>query len=539
MSTTCCATIEKPALALVVLEEPATTGCCSAPEVAAAPEIAEPVKQEQSSCCGTAEETAPAKVEEPSGCCGPAAAAEPEPAQVTGCCGPAKPEPVSGCGSECGLAEQEAPADVRTGLSLHDAVAALGGKVPQVTDPAPYVLPHWLEATEASLDGIKPWYTVADRGEGELAFLPGFLFDVDPIVDADPRTYLGWQPKNGAVACCSATSCCDGTNDTVDALGTEAFFPALLLGSPLGYRSEASASVEDPLLVADLIDRIVPAAAAADVRSIIAPWLHDSPHSEVLALALQAYGGTIAFHGENNLLELQHDSYDTYLASLPARKRRRVKEDRDRAANSGTRIERKDREELRPLVGRISELITQNRQKYGGGEDEAHIGALLRALVEGGADVRAYLAYKDDEVAAVSVTVRQGNRLFVKWAGFDYEALGERSGIYFEIVLDRPLRDAYAEGVTSIEAGPGADEAKRLRGFKPRQIRSAVLVTDAAVRPEVAKLHAAFGEARREALGAAAEQEPTTAVGRLKAKLLGGSAYEPIQPLQPEGGCCG
>ncbi|MCJ0871155.1 GNAT family N-acetyltransferase [Streptomyces sp. AP-93] len=514
MSTTCCsATTEEPVPVLVVLDEPAT-GCCSAPEAAEAPEAA--------------------KAEEPSGCCGPAP--EPEPEAASGCCGPAKPEPVSCCGSS---AEQEDPADVRTGLTLDDAVAALGGSVPQVTDPAPYVLPHWLKATEASLEGAKPWYTVADRGEGELAFLPGFLFDADPIVDADPRTYLGWQPKNGAIACCSATSCCDTTNDTVEALGAEAFFPALLLGSPLGYRSEASASVEDPLLVADLIDRIVPAATEAGVRSIVAPWLHDSPYSEVLALALQAYGGDVAFHGENNLLDLQHDSYDAYLASLPARKRRRVKEDRDRAANSGTRIERKDGEELRPLVGRISELITQNRQKYGGGEDEAHIGALLSALVEGGADVRAYIAYKDDVAAAVSVTVRQGKRLFVKWAGFDYEALGERSGIYFEIVLDRPLRDAYAEGVTSIEAGPGADEAKRLRGFKPHQIRSAILVTDTALRPEVAKLHAAFGAARREALGATTEEEPTTAIGRLKAKLLGGSAYEPIQPLQPEGGCCG
>ncbi|WP_328449965.1 GNAT family N-acetyltransferase [Streptomyces sp. NBC_00386] len=526
------ATIEEPAPALVVLEKP-TTGCCSAPEATETPEAS---GQEESSCCGATEEAAPAKAEEPSGCCGPAADPEPEPvAAATGCCGPAKPEPVSCCGST----EQEDPADVRTGLSLDDAIAALGGSVPQVTDPAPYVLPHWLRATEASLEGAKPWYTVADRGEGELAFLPGFLFDAAPIVDADPRTYLGWQPKDGAVACCSATACCDTTNDTVEVLGADAFFPALLLGSPLGYRSEASASVEDPLLVADLIDRIVPAATEAGVRSIVAPWLHDSPHSEVLALALQAYGGDIAFHGENNLLDLQHDSYDAYLASLPARKRRRVKEDRDRADGSGTRIERKDREELRPLVGRVSELITQNRQKYGGGEDEAHIEALLSALVEGEADVRAYLVHKDEQVVAVSVTVRQGKRLFVKWAGFDYEALGERSGIYFEIVLDRPLRDAYAEGVTSIEAGPGADEAKRLRGFKPRQIRSAILVADTDLRAEVAKLHAAFGQARREALGATTEEAPTTTIGRLKAKLLGGNAYEPIQPLQPEGGCCG
>ncbi|WP_129308555.1 GNAT family N-acetyltransferase [Streptomyces sp. L2] len=531
----CCSTAEEAPVAALPVVETTSTGCCSA----AGP--VEPVKgsteEPAAACCGSkSDEPRPVEASA-SSCCG-TKAEETAPAAESSCCGTANPEPAveSGC---CGTQEEQAaPAEVRTGLSLDEAVAALGG-IPQATEPSPYVQAHWLKATADSLEGAKPWHTIADRGEGDLAFLPGYVFDAAPIVDADPRTYLGWQPKSGAVACCSATSCCDSTNDTVEALGTDVFFPSLLLGSPLGYRSEAAASVEDPLLVADLVDRIVPAAVEAGIRSITAPWLHENAYSDVLALALQAYGGDIAFHGQNNVLELQHDSYEAYLASLPARKRRRVKEDRDRAANSGTRIERKDREELRPLIGRISELIKQNRQKYGGGEDEAHIGALLTALVEGGADVRAYLVHKDDLLAGVAVTVKQGKRLFVKWAGFDYEALGERSGVYFEIVLDRPLREAYAEGITSIEAGPGVDEAKRLRGFGPRQIRSVVLVTDTELRPTVAELHAAFGQARREALGASAEEEPATAIGRLKAKLMGGTAYEPIKPLQPEGGCCG
>ncbi|WP_405009836.1 GNAT family N-acetyltransferase [Kitasatospora sp. NBC_01539] len=533
MSTTtdCCTTEEAPAL--LTIDQPEATGCCGP---AAEPESA--VQEAPSGCCGSAAEPEPVAVEAPSGCCRPAAGPEPVAVEaLSGCCGPAAgPEPeASGC---CGPAQEEDPAQVRTGLSLADALTALGGEVPLATDPAPYLRDAWLKATEDSLDGARAWHTVADRGEQETAFLPGFLFTAPPVVDADPRTYLGWQPASGAVACCSATSCCDTTNDTVEKLGEDAFFPALLLGSPLGYRSEASASVEDPLLVADLVDRIVPEALGSGVRTIVAPWLHDSEHSEVLALALQAYGGHIAFHGENNHLDLQHDTYDAYLASLPARKRRRIKEDRDRAAASGTRIERLDREEIRPFAGRIAELINQNRQKYGGGEDEAHIAALLGALLDGGSDVRAYLAHKDEQVAAVSVTVRQGKRLFVKWAGFDYDLLGERSGIYFEIVLDRPLRDAYAEGVTAIEAGPGADEAKRLRGFRPRRIRSVVLAADETLRPKVAELHEAFGEARRQALGAQAE-ETAGVVGRLRARLLGNTAYEPIQPLQPEGGCCG
>ncbi|MFI9003791.1 GNAT family N-acetyltransferase [Streptomyces sp. NPDC053541] len=519
MSTAaCCSTTAEEPAALPVVDT-SSSGCCSAPEQAK-----ENVEESTATCCGDQDDETEPVAE--SGCCAPA---KPEPVEASGCCGPQAPQE-----------EQAEAAEVRTGLTLEDALAALGGVVPQATDPTPYAQVSWLQATETSLVGAKPWHTVADRGEGDVAFLPGYVFDADPIVDADPRTFLGWQPADGTAACCSATtSCCESATDAVEALGTDALFPTLLLGSPLGYRSEATASVEDPLLVADLVDRIVPAAIEAGIRSITAPWLHDNAYSEVLALALQAYGGDIAFHGENNVLDLQHDSYDAHLASLPSRKRRRVKQDQDRAADSGTRIERKDREELRPLIGRISELVTMNRQKYEGGEDEAHIGALLTALVDGGADIRAYLVHKDDVVVAASVMVRQGKRLFAKWAGFDYEALGERSGVYFEIGLDRPLRDAYDEGISTIEAGPGADEAKRLRGFRPRPIQSVILVADQALRPKVAELHAAYGQARREALGAGTEEEPATAIGRLKAKLLGNTAYEPIKPVQPEGGCCG
>ncbi|WP_405009809.1 GNAT family N-acetyltransferase [Kitasatospora sp. NBC_01539] len=495
-----------------------TTECCgtTSPE-AAAPAQLLPLARPTTGCCSTTPEPAPQNTS----CCATA-----EPVQETSCCA-------------TGADEEGEPAAVTTGLSLEEATKVVGPGLPLATEPSPYLLPGWLKATEASLDNARAWHSVADRGEQETALLPGFVFDADPIVDADPRTYLGWQPASGTVACCSATtSCCDGAVDEVEALGADAFFPSLLLGSPLGYRSETAASVADPLLVADLIDRIVPSALESGIRSVVVPWLHEGEHSEVLSLALQAYGGHVAFHGESHYLDLQHADYDAYLAALPSRKRRRISQDRARAAASGARVERLDREEIRPLAGRIAELINQNRQKYGGGEDEAHIGALLGALLDDGADVRAYLAFKDDRLAAAVVAVRQGRRLFVKWAGFDYEILGERSGLYFELVFDRPVRDSFEEGLAVIEAGPGADEAKRLRGFRPRQVRSAILLADEALRPAAARLHAAYGEAQRQALGAG-EEEVAGVVGRLRARLRGDSAYEPVLPVQPEGGCCG
>ncbi|GGN64790.1 hypothetical protein GCM10012285_67120 [Streptomyces kronopolitis] len=73
-------------------------------------------------------------------------------------------------------------------------------------------------------------------------------------------------------------------------------------------------------------------------------------------------------------------------------------------------------------------------------------------LVDGGADARACLAYKDDQVRRCLGDRPPQPRPFVKWASFNHQALGEHSGVYLAIFLDHPLRDAYAEGVATVEA---------------------------------------------------------------------------------------
>ncbi|MFC6064091.1 GNAT family N-acetyltransferase [Streptomyces ochraceiscleroticus] len=423
-------------------------------------------------------------------------------------------------------------ATVATGLSLQDATKGLDAD----RSTWPYLHSAWLGATETALPESRPWHSVARRGD-DVAFLPGFVFDAPSLVDVDPRTYLGWQPASGESACCSVTSCCDATTD-VEALGEEKFFPALVLGSPIGYRSEAVSSVQDPLLLADLVDQVVLAAREAGFRSIVAPWVADLPANEALLVALRAHGGNIAFWGEENILALEHDSYEAHLASLRSRKRQKIKADHAKALASPVEVVRKDGQELLPLVGRIAELTSLNRQKYDGSEGPEQIAALLTSMIESGADVRAYLGYLDGRIVASTVTFRQHARLFIKWAGFDYDAIGERSGLYFELTFDRPLRDAYEEGLEALEPGPGADQAKRLRGCKPRAVHTALLMTDAKVAAKTAELQDAFGESRREALGAEVADDSVT--GRLLSKFRGsGKQAEPIKPIQPEGGCCG
>jgi len=386
----------------------------------------------------------------------------------------------------------------------------------QLPDSWPYLLPSWLRTTEALLTDATPWHSVARRGD-EVAVLPAFLFERPGLIDGDPRTYLGWRPASGETPCCAANlACCDDATAAVEGLGIEPFFSALVLGSPLGYRSEAGSSEPGSDLLGALVERAVAEARASGVRCVLAPWVADRSGNQQLLDALRREGANVTFWGEENYLPLEHDSYKQHLSALPGRKRRRIREDYDKAAASGVIVRRVDGPALHPFVPRIAQLASLNYQKHDGEEDPADVAALLSALIDDGADVRAYLGSLDGQLVASCVFIRHGTRLVAKWVGFDYAALGERSGLYFTLVLDLPLQDAYAERLTSVEVGPGADQVKRLRGCRPRAISTALLfMADEETKVAFTQLQDQFGRDRRATLDA----DTSTTTGR--AKLLG------------------
>jgi hypothetical protein len=368
----------------------------------------------------------------------------------------------------------------------------------QLTAASPYLGPTWMAATEKTLPQLRPWHTVATRARGELALAAGYIINEPPAVDHEPRTYLGWQAPAGESACCGGAG---AISTEVGSLGTEPFFPALILGSPLGYRTEVAYNFWTPALMSAITRTLLPAAYDAGVRCVIAPWIPDRRGNQALVDALVAAGGHSTFWGYEDYMHLDAGGWDTHLAALPARKRRRIDEDARRAAASGVRIERADAEAVRPHVARIAELASMNREKNGAGDDPAQVAVMLTALLDAGADVRAYLGRKDGSLVASCVTISKNHRLYVKWPGFDYDALGERSGIYFTLVLDAPVRDAYADGLRTIEFGAGAHQAKALRGCLPRAVTTTMILADPQLRPQAAAWLDSFGRGRRAAFG--------------------------------------
>lgn len=374
------------------------------------------------------------------------------------------------------------------------------GELARLTGAWPYLGPTWLAAAEKAMPEAQPWHTIATRARGELALAAGYILAEAPAVDHEPRTYLGWQAPTGAEVCCGAQGD-SAISAEVDSLGAEPFFPALLLGSPLGYRTEVAYNFWTPTLMAAITSALVPAAFEAGVRCIVAPWIPDRRGNQALVDALAAAGGHSAFWGYEDFVRLDAGGWEAHLAALPLKKRQRIKADIRHAAAAGVRIERADGDGIRPHVARIAELTCLNREKNGAGEAPSHIAGLLTALLDSGADVRAYLGRKDGSLVATCVTIRKNHRLFVKWAGFDYAAIGERSGIYFALVLDAPVRDAYAEGLRTAEFGAGAHQAKALRGCTARAVTTVMVLSDPQLRQRAAGWLDAFGASRRAAFG--------------------------------------
>ncbi|MGL4176216.1 MAG: GNAT family N-acetyltransferase [Dermatophilaceae bacterium] len=376
-------------------------------------------------------------------------------------------------------------------------------------DVWPYLSTSWLAGTTTALaTSAQPMHALASRSRGEHAWLPAYLFEESTGVDWDPRTYLGWEAPDGAEVCCGVNP--DRVaSDEVASWGERALFPCLVVGSPLGYRSEPAYNFWVPGMVEALTDRLLEAATEAGAASVVAPWVPERAGNGELLAGFRGAGGLTTYWGLEDHLRLDAESYEEHVATLPKKRRQRLRHDQVQLARSGLTARHVRGPEIEPYVERVAELVCLNREKNGASQEPNQVVAVLRALLAANADLWGYLGELDGHVVVACVAIRRQRRLFVKWAGFDYGVVGTRSGLYFPFCFDMPMRDAYAEGVRTLEFGAGAHEAKALRGCDARVLNTAMWLRDEALRPTAASLLAAFGDRRRESFGAASPRPST------------------------------
>jgi predicted N-acyltransferase len=374
-------------------------------------------------------------------------------------------------------------------IEVFERLPALVYQWEQVAAPnsSPSAGPRWLGIFERRNPTIAARHLVATRGDSGLALLPGYLLEHPDHPDLDPRTYLGWRPASGEVVCCDTASFSDQQpqSSPLEDLDAGRLFPALLLGSPFGYKTEIVHSFWQADLAQRLLQVAVEQATREGVKTVYAPWVADHHSGAALASALEQADAVASFWALEDHFPLEHGSYQAHLATMKGARRYRHRKDLEAAHALGLAVRPLGDGELDRWLGRIGELSASNRQKYGVDATADDATAVIGELQAGGVPVLVTGGFLDGELVACCVCFVKGDRVYPKYTGFAYELLGERSGAYFTVVLHAVIDAAYQRGFKAVEFGVGAHHAKALRGCAARTVTSYTLPTDPAMTPLV------------------------------------------------------
>ncbi|MBM7084777.1 GNAT family N-acetyltransferase [Micromonospora humidisoli] len=163
-----------------------------------------------------------------------------------------------------------------------------------------------------------------------------------------------------------------------------------------------------------------------------------------------------------HIFECGHGDYDEFVASLPSRKRNRLRREFAAVERAGVRTA------VEPLdattVDHAARLAHLLEQKYGQCSSYEQFQAWFDAIARH-TEALVFTAARDaGPPVAMSMWIHHQGRLYGFHAGFDYERC-QGLPMYSLVGYHLPMRYGFADAGTSVlEYGVGSDEAKRLRG---------------------------------------------------------------------------
>jgi hypothetical protein len=387
-------------------------------------------------------------------------------------------------------------------ITVEDAGALAGltyaWEVESAPDPSPMAGPSWLHASSGIDPRMPPYqYLLARPGNGHLVALPLHVVQGPATPDADPRSYFGGTVEAGAGQVCCGSQQASPAAAVLAGLAGEDVFPALVLGSLPGYKTEILHSYWTPTLAADLLDAAVDYARTQGIATIVAPFVADRGSGKALARELRRRAAVASFWATEDYLPLRHGSLKAHVAAMRHRDRYRYREDTGTAAALGLDVRTLTTAELREHLGRIGTLEAATRRRYGQDVADTEAPRVLARLLELGVPLVAVAGFQGGRLVACCVSLEKGNRLYAKYAGFDYDILGTRSGAYFAVVMYGTLTAAYEHKAQIVEYGIGGHRAKALRGCQPRDVTSYLLTANPHVRDVFAAAAAINAPLRR------------------------------------------
>jgi hypothetical protein len=387
-------------------------------------------------------------------------------------------------------------------VTVEDAAALAGltyaWEVERAPDPSPMAGPSWLRASDGIDPRLPPYqYLLARPGNGDLAALPLHVIQAAATPNADPRSYFGGTTEAGAGQVCCGSQQASPAAQVLGGLDDADVFPALMLGSLPGYKTEILHSYWTPTLAADLLDAAMDYARTQGIATIVAPFVADRGSGKALGRELRRRGAVASFWAAEDYLPLRHGSLEAHVAALRYRDRYRYHQDTAAAVALGLDVRTLDAAELREHLDRIGTLEAATRRRHGQDAADTEAPQVLARLLDLGVHLVAVGGFRDGQLVACCVSLEKGDRLYPKYAGFDYDTLGTRSGAYFAVVMYGTLAAAYDRKDRVVEYGIGAHQAKALRGCQPRDVTSYLLTDHQNVRDTFTAAAAINGPLRR------------------------------------------
>lgn len=250
-------------------------------------------------------------------------------------------------------------------------------------------------------------------------------------------------------------------------------YPCLLLMFPHYECLPVGPAAGSVAACAELVRELVRWARERGVRSVVFEYL--TPEAAALVTALREAGFTLVELASRCDLEVRWDSFESYLALLPSKRRIVVRRELRALADLGVRVSEGSLEEHESELVR---LRCQLVAKYGNRVDPAKEAAFLERVRTRFApdEVSVFTARRDGALLGFGLFIREGEYWVPLLTGTDYTDPASRL-TYFATLFYRPVELAPARGVKIIPYGLGSWAAKRLRGCRLNPLYAACLST--------------------------------------------------------------
>jgi uncharacterized protein len=208
----------------------------------------------------------------------------------------------------------------------------------------------------------------------------------------------------------------------------------------------------------------------------LSSWHVALPHSREVDLLL-AQGLLVSHDVQFQWRNRGYGDFDGYLGTFPSAKRRKVKAERRRVAESGLVLETRHGNEIDPGEWpALYELYASTFDKYGN-HAAFTPGCFAELACILGRRMVLFIAREQGAPVALSICFRSDDTLYGRYWG----SSGNYHSLHFELCFYQGIAYCLQEGLTTFEPGAGG-EHKVARGFEPTVVNSCHWIADARMR---------------------------------------------------------